>query len=113
MALKEGAVGSDVQEVQEVVLFKLQPGVAREDFLRAAAPTDAWLQRQPGMIERTLLAPTPGGDTWVDTVRWRSLEDAEAAAAAFPQEQDNHDFESMIDPATAQMLRLQPLALGA
>ena len=90
-----------------MVVFRLRPGVTREAFLEASRPTQAWLCQQPGMLERTLLEPTGDGTTWVDTVRWASIEEAEAAMAGFASAQGNGDFEQMIDPESVQMLHLR------
>lgn len=99
--------------IHEVVIFKLRPGVTREAFLEATAPTQVWLRQQPGMLERTLLEPAAGGDTWVDTARWRSIGEARAAGAAFEKEFANCDFERMLDPATVQMLHLAAVPIEA
>lgn len=69
-------------------------------------------EQQPGLIERTLLAPTDRGEVWVDTARWRSPEEALAAAEAFARELAHADFETMLDPGTVQMLHLEPVDLG-
>ena len=69
----------------EIVTFALQDGVSDDAFLALMAPTAAYASNAPGFVSRQL-SKSPDG-TWTDYVVWNSLEQAQAAAAGF-MEQD-------------------------
>ena len=95
--------------VAEVVLFWLKPGVERETFLAAAEATTAFLREEMGGFrERELMED--GSGRWLDVVRWASLEEAQAAAAAFATSMRSRAFVEMIDPESMTMLHLRPAA---
>lgn len=68
------------EEILEIAMYRIRPGLDREQFLQESAPADSWLRSQPGFRNRTMLE---ADGQWFDLVRWGSLEDALAAAAAF------------------------------
>ena len=98
------------EPVYEVVVFGLKPGVDRARWQLAAAEVHDFLGAQPGFIDRSLLAPSDGGDRWVDVVRWRSLTEAERAATAFAETFETCEFMEGIDPETMQFMHLEPVA---
>jgi hypothetical protein len=55
--------------VLELVIFKLNPGVSNEQFLKALDATTVDLKRQPGFIRREVRQDADG--TWVDLVQRR------------------------------------------
>ncbi|MEM8863091.1 MAG: hypothetical protein AAGD96_32675, partial [Chloroflexota bacterium] len=66
-------------QVLEVVVFKLAEGVSDEAFLQAAQGIEAWLETKPGFISRRL--SNDGQGSWLDLVEWKSMEEAQTAAA--------------------------------
>ncbi len=63
----------------ELVVFRLNEGVSREELLSTVDAVSGWISEQPGFISRELLNDAEGG-RWIDLVWWRTLEDAQAAA---------------------------------
>lgn len=97
-----GASATEVSgPVVEIVQFTLHDGSAADDFLAAAAATEAALRRQPGFLRRILLRDDTGG--WTDLVEWRSRPEAEAAAQAMMSDPSFAPFLSMIDMETISM----------
>jgi hypothetical protein len=66
-------------KVLELVVFKLAPGVSREQFLGTADGLSDWVGRQPGFISREL-SHDAEGDRWIEVVWWKTMADAKAAA---------------------------------
>lgn len=87
--------------VVEMVRFKLNAGVAQEDYLAACAKTDAFVQAQPGFRARALSLAEDG--TWTDYVTWADMDSALAAAKAFPENEHAQALIGMIDGSTLQM----------
>jgi antibiotic biosynthesis monooxygenase (ABM) superfamily enzyme len=87
-----GAVPAD--HVVELVVFGLKDGVTRDQFLASVDAASAWVQTQPGFIAEDLTYAA-AGDRWIEIVRWKTLEQAEAAAQA-----------AETDPACAPMFGL-------
>ena len=103
-----GARATVKDEILEIAMYRTRPDIDREQFLRDSAPADGWLRSQSGFVERTLLE---ADGQWFDVVRWASLANAQAAAAAFESAAAS-DFAtapelrglmSAIDPATVGM----------
>ena len=69
--------------IYEVVRSRLHEG-AEERMLAARPPMiRAVRERFPALVDATLVRLDDG--TWLDIVRWSSREEAERAAAAFPE----------------------------
>ena len=67
----------------EIVTFTLHPG-ARDAFLAGRpAAIGALAARFPALLDARLAEGEDG--VWTDVVRWRTLDDARAAAEAFRQ----------------------------
>ncbi len=97
--------------VYEVVIFGLKDTADRQQFIEALPAADAFLKRQRGFIDRTLLAEA-GGERWVDIVRWESKADATAAFEAFGRELAGTPFEVSIDQASVVALHATPFELA-
>ncbi len=69
---------ADGGRVVELVVYKLNEGVSREQFLATNEAVSSWISRQPGFISRDLVYDDEG-DRWVDIVWWKTLEQAQAA----------------------------------
>ena len=65
--------------VLELVVYKLNAGVSREQFLRTNDAASTWISEQPGFISRDLVYDSEG-DRWVDVVWWDTSENARSAA---------------------------------
>jgi hypothetical protein len=86
----------------EVSQFRLGPGTDEQAFLEAAERSQSgFLGRQDGFVGRDLLRAEDG--SWMDIVRFESLDAARAAFEAFAGHPDSKPFESMFDPSTVSM----------
>ena len=92
----------------EVVLFKANAGVSREDVISAVAKTQPIIEAFDGFIARQLLEGEDG--QWMDLVQWQSLEQAKTAAAEVEQNESLAEAFSVIDFSTVQMLHLDDVA---
>lgn len=79
--------------VLEIVLFRSRDGVANEDLREAARQAQPEIATLPGFLGRELGQAANG--TWLDQVRWSSMEAAQAAAQSV-----------MTHPACAAYFRL-------
>ncbi len=66
------------EKVLELVVYGLNEGVSREQFLGTNEAVSSWISKQPGFISRDLIYDGEG-DRWVDVIWWESLEQARAA----------------------------------
>ncbi len=83
-----------MSEHLEVVLFDV-PAERRDVFLARRPAAIAALRRAfPGLLDARLAEFDDG--TWIDVVRWRSREEAEAAAAGLPQLEEAGAWASLI-----------------
>ncbi len=96
----------------EIALVRPRPGVARSQLERAMALAQAWLEKQPGFLSRRV-AHDPKEDTWVDTIEWRSAEDAERAMAAYAEAPFAAELNGVIDEASFRCLHAVPVPVVA
>jgi len=68
-------------KVLELVVYKLNDGVSREEFLGTNGAVSTWISRQPGFISRDLVYDSEG-ERWVDLIWWTTMEQAQAASDA-------------------------------
>ncbi|RJT35285.1 hypothetical protein D3227_21955 [Mesorhizobium waimense] len=87
-------------ETLEIVSFRLMPG-ARAGFVAGNGVVTDWLAQQPGFLSRQLAERED--QSWVDVVRWQSLEQAHAAAARIMAEIGDCEAMQAIDPASVDM----------
>lgn len=87
-------------ETLEIVSFRLKPGAAADFVAKNGIVTD-WLSRQPGFLSRHLGERDDG--SWVDVVRWQSLEQAQAAAQRIMTEIGECEAMQAIEPASVSM----------
>jgi antibiotic biosynthesis monooxygenase (ABM) superfamily enzyme len=87
-------------ESLEIVTFRLKPGTEAGFVANNRVMMD-WLARQPGFLSRHLGKRDDG--TWVDVVRWQSMEQAQAAADRIMAEIGDSEAVQAIDPATVDM----------
>lgn len=93
-------------DVLECVVFELNDGVDRTEFLTAADGVSAWVRTQPGFVSRELFEVD--GGRWVDLVRWSTMPDATSAADRIGESAACGRFMAMLDVASVQMLHGHP-----
>ncbi|TIS61059.1 MAG: hypothetical protein E5W93_09095 [Mesorhizobium sp.] len=91
-------------ETLEIVTFRLKPNAAA-DFVADNGIVTDWLARQPGFLSRHLGQREDG--SWVDVVRWQSLEQAKAAAQRIMAEIGDCEAMRAIEPASVAMSHAQ------
>ena len=67
------------ESVFEIVVFHMKSGAAHEALLEASEPVSEWVKQQAGFIDRKLVQSNDG-NTYVENVRWHSLDEAERVA---------------------------------
>jgi hypothetical protein len=88
--------------IVEVSQFRLVPGADEGAFLEAADETQSgFLGRQAGFTGRDLLRADDG--SWMDIVRFDSMEAATAAFDGFAGHPAVKAFESMLDTRSVSM----------
>jgi len=87
-------------ETLKIVTFRPKPGTEAGFAGNNTVMTD-WLARQPGFLGRHLGRREDG--TWVDVVRWQSLEQAKAAADRIMAEIGDSEAVQAIEPASVDM----------
>ena len=86
----------------EIVIYRLKPGVNRNQFLEISARATEWLRTHAGYLGRELLEDESG--QWVDLVRWATMEEALAAANAFMEAPEAAAFMGAVEPESITML---------
>jgi len=94
-----------MDNVTEIVSFKLKEGVSEEEFLIASDEFNAnFLSLQKGYIYRKLLKKE---DTWTDIVLWKTMEDAmNAIKAAEKANPDDVQYFYYIEENSCEMEHL-------
>ncbi len=87
--------------VQEIVRFRLTPGICDADFLNTAQMTEDSLRRQTGFVARRLVRDHDG--CWTDLVTWNSHAAGQMAAATMMADPAFGPFMTMIDGPSVQM----------
>jgi hypothetical protein len=93
--------------VLELVIYKLNQGVSREQFLGTNDAVSSWISRQPGFVSRELIHDDEG-DRWVDVIWWETLEQAQAAAELSTTSESCSPMFALIDMDSALMLHGVP-----
>lgn len=86
--------------VIETVVFTLREGVSKAQFLDAVAASTAFVRAQPGFVHRRL---STNDATWIDTLEWTSLAEAQAAAETLMATPSVQPFLACIDPSSIAM----------
>jgi hypothetical protein len=98
----------DTQErVLELVVYELNKGVSREQFLGTNGAVSSWISKQPGFVSRELVHDAEG-DRWVDVIWWETMEDAHAAAELSQTSESCMPMFGLIDMESALMLHGVP-----
>ena len=102
----------DAGRVLELVVFKLNAGVSRDELLATVDPVSRWIAEQPGFVSRDL-AFDADGDRWIDVVWWRTLGDAHAAAERAMSSPSCAPMFALIDMESTLMLHAEPVGTAA
>ena len=94
-------------KVLELVVFTLNEGVSREQFLSTNDAVSRWISEQPGFISREL-SYDADGDRWIDVIWWRTMEDAHAAAELAMTSDSCSPMFARIDLESALMVHGEP-----
>jgi hypothetical protein len=94
-------------KVLELVVYKLDQSVSREQFLDTNDAVSSWIGRQPGFLSRELVYDGDG-DRWVDVIWWETMEDARAAAALSQTSESCAPMFALIDADSVLMLHGVP-----
>jgi hypothetical protein len=95
-------------KVLELVVFRLNEGVSREQFLGTNDGVTAWALQQPGFISREMSYDAES-DQWIDIVWWASADDARAAAQNAMSSESCTPMFSLIDLESTQMIHATPV----
>jgi hypothetical protein len=95
------------EKVLELVVFKLNDGVSREQFLGTVGAVSTWISRQPGFISRELSYDAEG-DRWIEVIWWKSMEDAHAAAELAMASESCGPMFALIDMGSTLMAHSEP-----
>jgi heme-degrading monooxygenase HmoA len=83
------------------ISFKLKKEVSVEDFLLASEKChNEVLSQQKGFISWEVLR---NGDTWVDLVKWETMEDAKSAETAGQSNPAAHEFYACLNMSSCKM----------
>ena len=93
--------------VLELVVYKLNEGVSREQFLGTNEAVSTWITKQLGFISRDLVHDTEG-DRWVDVIWWETMEQAHAAGEKSMTSESCQPMFALIDMESALMLHGVP-----
>lgn len=88
----------------ECVLFKLNDGVTKEEFISAAEKSNQFVASQPGFVTRRLSCSEEG--QWLDHIEWQSMESAKNAAEKIGSDESALPFISLIDGPSVSMFHL-------
>ena len=94
-------------KVLELVVFKLNEEVSREQFLGTNDAVSTWISKQPGFISRELSYDAEG-DRWIDVLWWDSMENAGAAAELALSSESCTPMFALIDMESTLMLHGEP-----
>jgi hypothetical protein len=103
-------------KVLELVVFKLNEGVSREQFLGTNDAVSAWISQQPGFISHELMYEAEG-DRWIEVAWWRTMKEAHAAAERAMTSESCAPMFALIDMESSLMLHgvpaIAPVYAGA
>jgi hypothetical protein len=97
----------EAAKVLELVVFKLNEGVSREQFLATNDAVSAWIREQPGFISHELMYDAEG-DRWIEVAWWQTMEQAHAAAELAMTSDSCAPMFALIDMKSSLMLHGVP-----
>jgi Antibiotic biosynthesis monooxygenase len=105
--VREGRIMEANGRVLELVVYSLNEGVSREQFLGTNDAVSSWISKQPGFISRELVHDADG-DRWVDVIWWETMEQAHAASELALTSESCSPMFALIDMESALMLHGMP-----
>jgi hypothetical protein len=91
-----------MSQVLEIVIYKLNDGVAAGQFTAEAAAMERdFAAKQKGFVKRVF--GTSGDGQWVDVITWESMEDAHRASEAAMKSPVCAPMFSMLDEHSVKM----------
>ena len=100
-------MAASADKALELVVFKLNEGVSRDEFLATNDAVSYWISKQPGFLSRDLSYDAEG-DRWIDVVWWATIEDAAAAAELALSSESCAPMFSQINMGSTLMLHGEP-----
>jgi hypothetical protein len=97
----------ETEKVLELVVFKLNEGVTREQFLGTNGAVSEWISAQPGFVSHELLYDADG-DRWVELAWWKTMDEARTAAEKAMTSETCAPMFALIDEASTLMLHAEP-----
>lgn len=94
-------------KVLELVVFKLNEGVSREQFLGTVDAVSTWAAEQPGFISREISYDAEG-NRWIEVIWWKTMEEAHAAAEVALTSESCAPMFALIDEASTLMAHGEP-----
>ncbi|BCL72454.1 conserved hypothetical protein [Vibrio nigripulchritudo MADA3029] len=91
-----------MEQVIEVVNYKVADGVTEDQLLAASDKIVGFLNRMEGFLYRSL-SFNPENDVWTDTVYWQNLDNAKAASAEFMSAPETQEYASKIQMESVNM----------
>jgi hypothetical protein len=91
------------ERVLELVVFKLNEGVSRGQFLATNDAASTWISKQPGFVSHEL-AYDAEGDRWIEVAWWRTMEEAHTAAELAMTSESCAPMFALIDMESTLML---------
>jgi hypothetical protein len=92
----------------ELVVYKLNEGVSREQSLATNGAVSTWISKQPGFISRDLVHDAEG-DRWVDVIWWETMEQARAVSEASMTSESGLPMFAEIDEQSMRMIHGVPI----
>lgn len=89
------------KHIIETVTFRLNDGVGRVEFAKAASAMNDYVTGCKGFIARRLSCGDDG--MWIEHIEWQDMDAAKAAAAGLGGVESNGPFLSAIDGPSATM----------
>lgn len=87
--------------IAEIVTFTLNKGVTPERFVVLSQSSAGFVRAADGFMHRQLSCGQDG--RWTDYVIWQDMATAQAAAAAFPEQEFAADLMAAIAPDTVSI----------
>jgi len=85
------------QDIIQTVIFKLQPYVLRDEFIKIAQRRFNWLSMQTGFVAYELSEGEGEDNNWCERIVWQNMEVAMHATQGFMMQKTYQQLELLID----------------
>ncbi len=85
------------QNIIQTVIFKLQPYVLRDEFVKMAQRRFDWLSVQDGFVSYELSEGEGEEQNWCERIEWQSMQAAMQATQFFMMQKTYQQLELLID----------------